>query len=727
MAQLNEALREFLDEGTELLDQAEQDLLAIEKGGAEPATVDSLFRCFHSIKGSAGLLGFPEVQHLTHAAENVLGRIRDGKLAVASEIISSLLRVVDAVRKMLASILNTGGASDHHPEALIERLEKLLLGGPPSVQPAKRKEASASTPASTSTTPEPEPAQDASSSANTSSSIRVGVVQLERLMNLVGELVLTRNQLLQFTLSHEDPAFLTTSQRLNLITTELQEAVMKARLQPINNVWAKFPRMVHDLAQQTGKQVRVEMEGRETELDRTIMEAIKDPLTHVLRNAVDHGIESPERRRTAGKPEEGRIDLRAFHEGGQVIIEVSDDGAGIDIDRVRQRSLEKGIVTAEQLARMSEREVMALIFAPGLSTAEQVTDISGRGVGMDVVRTNVEKIGGTVDLQSRPGQGTNLKIKIPLTLAIIPALVVTTGGDRYAIPQVSLLELVRLEGAQAQAQIESIQGVPVYRLRGNLLPLVFLSRELRVDAQTAADLTNIVVLQAGDRQFGLVVDQVNDTEEIVVKPLGKHLKGIRVFAGATILGDGRVALILDVFGLAQRANVVAESHDRAMNERVAHAQAEDQSRQSWLLLRAPNDGRMAIPLSLVSRLEEFPRSAVERTGTRDVVQYRGKILPLLDLSRLLADPRSAQDAQAATDRETLQVVVFSHQGSDIGLRVEQILDVVQEKVTLQQTESRPGVLGTAVIQGRVTELLNLQSALRALDRAAVSAQPKGNA
>jgi two-component system chemotaxis sensor kinase CheA len=727
MAQLNEALREFLDEGTELLDQAEQDLLAMEKGGAEPATVDSLFRCFHSIKGSAGLLGFPEVQHLTHAAENVLGRIRDGKLAVASEIISSLLQVVDAVRKMLASILNTGGSSDHHPEAMIERLEKLLLGAPPPLQSNKRKEASASTPASTSTTPEPEPAQDVGSSANTSSSIRVGVVQLERLMNLVGELVLTRNQLLQFTLSHEDPAFLVTSQRLNLITTELQEAVMKARLQPINNVWAKFPRMVHDLAQQTGKQVRVEMEGRETELDRTIMEAIKDPLTHVLRNAVDHGIESPERRRTAGKPEEGRIDLRAFHEGGQVIIEVSDDGAGIDVERVRQRSLEKGIVTAEQLARMSEREAMALIFAPGLSTAEQVTDISGRGVGMDVVRTNVEKIGGTVDLQSRPGQGTNLKIKIPLTLAIIPALIVTTGGDRYAIPQVSLLELVRLEGAQAQAQIESIQGVPVYRLRGNLLPLVSLSRELRVDAQTAADLTNIVVLQAGDRQFGLVVDQVNDTEEIVVKPLGKHLKGIRVFAGATILGDGRVALILDVFGLAQRANVVAESRDRAMNERVAQAQAQDQSRQSWLLLRAPNDGRMAIPLSLVSRLEEFPSSAVERTGTRDVVQYRGKILPLLDLSRLLADPRSAQEVEAAAERETLQVVVFSHQGSDIGLRVEQILDVVQEKVTLQQTESRPGVLGTAVIQGRVTELLNLQSALRALDRAAVSAQPKGNA
>jgi two-component system chemotaxis sensor kinase CheA len=716
MPQLNEALREFLDEGTELLDQAEHDLLAMAKGGIEASTVDSLFRCFHSIKGSAGLLGFPEIQRLTHAAENMLGRIRDGKLAVTPAIVSCLLQVVDDVRKMLASVQTTGGTSSHRPEALIERLEKLLTGAPPPPEPVERREAP--TPSSTA---EADPVQDPGG-GSTSGSIRVGVGQLERLMNLVGELVLTRNQLLQHTISHEDPAFLATSQRLNLITTELQEAVMKARLQPINNVWAKLPRMVHDLAQQTGKQVRIEMEGRETELDRTIMEAIKDPLTHVLRNAVDHGIESPDQRRAAGKPDEGRIDLRAFHEGGQVIIEVSDDGAGIDLERVRQRSLERGIVTAEQLARMTEREVMALIFAPGLSTAEQVTDISGRGVGMDVVRTNVEKIGGTVDLQSKLGQGTDLKIKIPLTLAIIPALIVTTGGDQYAIPQVSLLELVRLEGAQAQAQIESIQGVPVFRLRGNLLPLVFLSRELRVEGQAAPDLTNIVVLQAGDRQFGLVVDRVNDTEEIVVKPLGKHLKGIRVFAGATILGDGRVALILDVFGLAQRADVVADSRDRATNERVSHAQAEDQSRQSWLLLQACNGGRMAIPLSLVSRLEEFPWSAIERTGAREVVQYRGKILPLFDLSRLLS---STQGVEPSADRERLQVVVFSHQGSDIGLRVDQILDVVQQKVVVQQTESRPGVLGTAVIQGRVTELLNLQSALRALDRAAVSPQRPG--
>lgn len=388
-------------------------------------------------------------------------------------------------------------------------------------------------------------------------SIRVDVGLLDKLMNLVGELVLARNQITQFGSSQEDPAFLGTVQRLNLLTGELQAGVMKTRMQPVGSVWGKFPRLVRDLAVACGKQVRIDMEGQETELDRTIIEAVRDPLTHMVRNAVDHGIEPPAERAAWGKPAEGRLFLHALHEGGKVVIELTDDGGGIDPRRVRDKALLSGLVTPEQAARLGDRELLDLIFLPGFSTTDRVTQFSGRGVGMDVVRTNIEKIGGTVDVDSTLGRGTTIRMKIPLTLAIIPALVVSTGGDRYAIPQVSLLELVRLEGEQVRKGVEQFHGIPVYRLRGNLLPLVYLDRELGVEPIRAGDEINIVVLQADDRPFGLVVDAIRDTEEIVVKPLQKALKGIGVFSGATIMGDGNVALILDVLGLAQRAGVVS--------------------------------------------------------------------------------------------------------------------------------------------------------------------------
>ena len=390
------------------------------------------------------------------------------------------------------------------------------------------------------------------------SAIRVDVRLLDKLMTLVGELVLARNQIMQYSTSQEDASFLGTVQRFNLLTTELQVNVMKTRMQPIGNIWNKFPRVVRDLAVACGKQARIELEGQETELDKTIIEAIRDPLTHLLRNAIDHGMEPPDERLTRGKPAEGRLLLHAFHQGGKVIIEITDDGKGIDPQRVREKAIHAKLITPEQAARLSERELVNLVFLPGFSTADRVTHFSGRGVGMDVVRTNVEKIGGTVDIESRLGRGTTIKMKIPLTLAIIPALTITVGGDRYAIPQVSLLELVRLEGEQAQRGIEQIHGAPVYRLRGNLLPLVYLNRQLQVESvRPDDDIINIVVLQADDRQFGLVVDAIHDTEEIVVKPLQKQLKGISAFSGATIMGDGKVALILDVLGLAQKAHVIS--------------------------------------------------------------------------------------------------------------------------------------------------------------------------
>jgi two-component system chemotaxis sensor kinase CheA len=544
-------------------------------------------------------------------------------------------------------------------------------------------------------------------------------------MTLVGELVLARNQIMQYSTSQEDAGFLGTVQRLNLLTTELQASVMKTRMQPIGNVWGKFPRIVRDLAVACGKQVRLEMEGQETELDKTIIESIRDPLTHMVRNAVDHGIEPPDTRVAAGKPADGRLALHAFHEGGKVIIELSDDGGGIDPQRVRDKAIRSKVITPEQAGGMSERELINLIFLPGFSTADKVTHFSGRGVGMDVVRTNIEKIGGSVDVESRLGRGTTVKMKIPLTLAIIPALTVAGGGERYCIPQVNLLELVRLDGEQAQRGIERIHGAPVYRLRGNLLPLVYLDQQLQTEsARPANGEINIVVLQADDRQFGLVVDAIHDTEEIVVKPLQKQIKGISAFAGATIMGDGRVALILDVVGLAQRAHVVSETRVRAMAEKTTSAGDESAvNRQALLLFATTDGGRMAIPLALVARLEEFPRSALERVGNRAVVQYRGEILPLLDVSRELRRmtrgnrTKPGANGRAKSDRahtsDTTQVVVYAGDGARVGLVVGSILDIVEEEITARSRANRPGVLHTAVVQGRVTEFLDVDGVIRA--------------
>jgi two-component system chemotaxis sensor kinase CheA len=458
------------------------------------------------------------------------------------------------------------------------------------------------------------------------------------------------------------------------------------------------------------------MEGKETDLDKTIIEAIKDPLTHIVRNSVDHGLELPDVRVKAGKPAEGRIRLRAFHEGGQINIEISDDGAGIDPAKVRATAVRKGVVSAETAARLTDHEVISLIFQPGFSTAEQVTNLSGRGVGMDVVKTNIEKIGGQVDVQSTIGVGTTLRIKIPLTLAIIPALIVADGaGERYAIPQVNLLELVRLEGEQVTSGIEWVKDVSFFRLRGNLLPLAHLDRELDLGLSAGTstlDAINIVVLKADDRQFGLVVDTINDTEEIVVKPLSKQLKGVSAFAGATIMGDGRVALILDVLGLAQRAHVVSDI--KASGVGAAHeatAESEASELQTLLLFRAGEHERMAIPLHSVARLEEFPASTIEWSGERPVVQYRGEILPLVTLGSTTTDGSDGPR----------HVIVFSEHGRSVGLMVDQILDIVSDRIAVQRRLSRSGVLGSAVIQGRVTDLLDVTAILRNLEPEAAAA------
>jgi two-component system chemotaxis sensor kinase CheA len=566
--------------------------------------------------------------------------------------------------------------------------------------------------------------------------VRVGVNLLDKLMNLVGELVLARNQLLQFSNGLQDAGFGVISQRMNLIASELQEEVMKTRMQPIGTIWNKFPRTVRDLAQGCGKEVRLEMEGQDTELDRTIIEAIKDPLTHLVRNSVDHGIEAPEVREQAGKPRSGVLKLRAFHEGGQVIIEITDDGAGLNLDRIRKKAIERGLITAEQSARLGEREAFNLIFLPGFSTAEKITNVSGRGVGMDVVKTNVEKIGGLVDLTSKVGSGTTVRVKIPLTLAIIPALVVTCRGERFAIPQVGLIELVRLEADEVAKGIEMVHGVPVHRLRGRLLPLVYLSRELKLEKESDTsgldDAVNIAVLQADDRQFGLVVDEINDTEEIVVKPLRKQLKSLKTFAGSTIMGDGKIALILDVMGLAQRAGVLAAVPEHGITGTSAAATDRAVEKHRYLLFAGPGGSRMAMALDTLARLEELPAADVEKAGTQWVAQYRGQILPLINLEFALQERRKKRQeaslqANTASATAPLQVLVCDYQGRSVGLVVEQILDIVEDAAEMKYPASRPGVLYSTVIDERVTELIDVPAVLSAAGLATAAAGPSAKA
>jgi len=750
-----EIIKEFLIESYENLDRLDRELVTLEKDSANRDTLASIFRTIHTIKGTSGFLAFGKLEAVTHVGENLLARLRDGQLVWNPELTTALLAMVDAVRQMLASIEATGNEGDRNDSELIATLTRLQQSAgeqaaKPS-QPEAPKAAEAAKPAQldpvsseSAVVPDAAPHADLgpvehqqaeevpshelvkhqeSREAQNSpqaprgqsasdSTIRVDVSLLDQLMNLVGELVLARNQILQFTNSTEESGLLATSQRLNLITTELQEGVMKTRMQPIGNIWSKFPRTVRDVAVGCGKQVRIEMEGKETELDKTIIEAIKDPLTHLVRNSVDHGIERPEVRQAAGKDPEGRLFLRAFHEGGQVIIEITDDGAGLDQKKILNKAIQKGLVSADQAARLSDREVTNLIFLPGFSTADKVTNVSGRGVGMDVVKTNIEKIGGTVDVQSRPGHGSTVRMKIPLTLAIIPALIVTSAGDRYAIPQVSLLELVRLEGEQARKGIELVNGAPVHRLRGRLLPLVYLNRELKVDETSlhgdkTERVTSIVVLQADDRQFGLVVDEINDTEEIVVKPLSKQLKSINTFAGATIMGDGKVALILDVLGVAQCANVVSEARDRGMTDKDGrHAQnsADGSGRNSVLLFQYGENGRMAIDLSVVARLEEFSRETIEIAGDQEAVQYRGQIMPLIRVSDVL---QTKHKKASPSGESSLHVVVYAAQGRSVGLVVDRILDIVEESFVIQRQTGRKGVLGSAVIQQRITDILDV--------------------
>ncbi len=522
-------------------------------------------------------------------------------------------------------------------------------------------------------------------------------------MTLVSELVLTRNQLLQLARTQENNGFTVPLQRLSHITSDLQEGVMKTRMQPIGNAWNKLPRLVRDLSREMDKKIELIMLGADTELDRQVLELIKDPLTHMVRNSGDHGLESPAERRAAGKPETGHITLNAYHEGGHIIIEISDDGRGLPLDRIRAKVLKNGLATEAELAGMSEAQLQRFIFRAGFSTATVVTAVSGRGVGMDVVKTNIEKIGGTIDLKSVPGAGTTFTIKIPLTLAIVSALIVEAGGERFAIPQISVVELVRAQKeagrghneAGSETVIERINDTPVLRLRDRLLPLVNLNDLLALgESQNDDSGAYIVVAQVGASSLGIIVDRVFDTEEIVVKPVAPILRHVTMFSGNTILGDGSVIMILDPNGIARGTGIGASGDSKAMSSSAMDAQRST-DRTAMLLFRAGGDQKLAVPLGLVARLEDIPRDKIEISCGAPVTQYRGKLMPLVALSDDLD-----------TEKPRQSVLVFNDGDRSMGLMVDEIVDVVEDRLNIELSGARPGLLGSAVIAGHATDVID---------------------
>jgi two-component system chemotaxis sensor kinase CheA len=707
---LDEITREFLIESDEHLARFEGALLAAEADPTAAPLLDAMFRSIHSIKGSCGFLGFSVLESLAHAGESLLGRLRDGRLVLDASTVGALLGMVDTIRALLRAIEESGkeGGADVAPAiAALDAVARRAGDG-------ERK---------TSAAPELDVVERLDVE---SSKIRVDVALLDRLMNLVGELVLCRNQILQLGARESSAALAAPAQQLNLVTSEIQGAVMKTRMQPIGNVWNRFPRLVRDVASASGKLVRLRMDGSGTELDRWIIEAIADPLSHLVRNAIDHGVETSARRREVNKPEEATISLAARHEGGLVNIEIHDDGAGVDLDAVKRKAVARGLMSSAQTERLTEREILQLIFLPGFSTSERVTTVSGRGVGMDVVRTNIERIGGTVDVETERGVGTTVKIKIPLTLAIIPALIVTSNGQRYAIPQASVVEVVRVDSAAAGQHIELVHGAPVFRLRTKLLPLAFLSTELGTGrSKTSDDAIVIVVLQADARQIGLVVDGLRDNEEIVVKALWKRLKPINCYAGATVMGDGRVALVLDAMSLAQRVGVLRDERQRIGQSLGARSEiAADARRHLVLLCATENGGRLAVPLEHVARLEELKRAQIERVSGRMVTQYRGEILPLVRAQDVLEERRRTPRSQRHKDtRDGLPVVVFSSGARRLGLIVDAIIDIVEVELRPDASARRKGVRGTMIIADRVTEILDVAHLVAAAGASAAEATP----
>jgi two-component system chemotaxis sensor kinase CheA len=743
---MDDLLREFLTETHESLDTVDNQLVRFEQDPNNARILDNIFRLVHTMKGTCGFLGLPRLEALAHAGETLMGKFRDG-MPVTAEAVTLILSSIDRIKEILAGLEATEAEPEGNDRDLIVRLQAMVEQGmeamsepavsmKPAVEQgtlvtqtlqrqlrpgevpldelelAFRETASevaretAAAPKQCAAPPKqerPGPKKAIAESETSegdrvaNQSIRVNVDTLEHLMTMVSELVLTRNQLLEISRRHEDTEFKVPLQRLSNVTAELQEGVMKTRMQPIGNAWQKLPRIVRDLSAELGKQIELEMHGADTELDRQVLDLIKDPLTHMVRNSADHGLETPAERRAAGKPEQGTIRLSAYHEGGHIIICIADNGRGLNTERIKAKAIANGLVTEVELEKMTEAQIHKFIFAPGFSTAAQVTSVSGRGVGMDVVRTNIDQIGGTIDVKSVAGEGSSVTIKIPLTLAIVSALIVEAAGDRFAIPQLSVVELVRAR-ANSEHRIERIKDTAVLRLRNKLLPLMHLKKLLKIDDGSSIDPENgfIVVTQVGSQTFGIVVDGVFHTEEIVVKPMSTKLRHIDMFSGNTILGDGAVIMIIDPNGIARALGTASSASHEIADENAATRASTAEQLTSLLVFRAGTNQPKAVPLALVTRLEEIAADKIELSNGRYMVQYREQLMPLVQMEGVKIATSGAQP-----------ILVFADDGRSMGLVVDEIIDIVEEKLDIEVAGGEEGILGSAVIKGQATEVIDV--------------------
>ena len=788
MSDNREFVEEFLVESSECLDQLDRDLLALEEHPDDPQRLASIFRTVHTIKGNSGFFGFSKLGALTHSGEHLLGKLRDGKIRLDDRVSGSLYSMIDAVRSILQTIGKTGVEGEQDFRELSQTLtavaaqdatevesgsepvaapeasdvaNPLPAATPPAQQPPAQQTSAptavalantiapvvAPTPVTTlpiATAPTAsnqavEPPKPAALMPSSETSIRVDVGLLASILDLVGELVLARNELR--TIESINPALEGVIHRINTVTNSLQEAAVKTRMQPIEHVFSKFPRTVRDLAVSCGREVQLVIDGADTELDRTLIESIRDPLTHLVRNAVDHGIEPPAERESKGKPRAGRLLLRAFHESGQVTIEVKDDGAGIPVEAVRAKAVARGLVDADTAALLPADRVLQFIFEPGFSTAAQVTSVSGRGVGMDVVKTNIEAIGGTVDIASQPGLGTTVRVRVPLTLAIIPALVVRCASERFALPQAAVGELVSLR-TDGGPRIEGLAGSAVIRVRGRLVPVIFLDEFLGLRSTTAARENGTVVLvRVDDHEFGLVVDgtqtggvptddasrqpgtsvmitEAASLSTIVVKPIGSLLAQLGIYSGATVLGDGGVVLILDLRGILRAADL--PPIDRRI-ESVAEQTMD--ATGTYLVCRTVAGRRIAVPIDSVVRLEQFDSADLQTAAGKRLVRRGDGYTPVVDADSLLGVPERLTGAARDADDVSINLVVLDDRCGGIGVAVQQILDVASAESMLQSTLAATGVAGTLAVGGLATEVLDLTALVAATETIAAGSGP----
>ena len=716
---MDDLLREFVTETNESLDVVNLELVRFEQDPNNAKILGNIFRLVHTIKGTCGFLGLPRLEALAHAAEALMGKFRDGAEA-SGEAVTLVLATIDRIKEILDALeqhQSEPAGSDADLIAELEDMVAQVVSEAPTLVPEQSAGMPGSAPSQETLdrlerafreTPVDEPAAKPAQAPPSESaakddgngkaghhSIRVNVNMLEHLMTMVSELVLTRNQLLEIVRRHEDSEFKAPLQRLSNVTAELQEGVMKTRMQPIGNAWQKLPRIVRDLSNELGKKIDLEMQGAETELDRQVLELIKDPLTHMVRNSADHGLETPAQRRAAGKPEHGLIRLAAYHEGGHIIIQIADDGRGLDTARIKAKAVAQGLISEADVEKLSEGQIHKFIFTPGFSTAAQVTSVSGRGVGMDVVRANIDQIGGTIDVKSVAGVGLSFTIKIPLTLAIVAALIVEAGGDHFAIPQMAVIELVRARNG-GDHRIERIRDTAVLRLRDKLVPLARLTEMLGIDNGKHAETGYIVVTQVGSQTFGVIVDAVFHTEEIVVKPMSSKLRHIPMFSGNTILGDGSVIMIIDPNGIAQALGSTVTAQ-LAATDTGTHEDDADAEMTSLLVFRAGSTRPMAVPLSLVTRLEEIDARKIEVSNGRHMVQYRGHLMPLVSMNeRVQVKGEGAQP-----------LLVFSDGARSMALVVDEIVDIVEDRLDIQVASDNPGVIGSAIIKGQATEIVDV--------------------